>query len=129
MKDLLTKTYGSIFEQELLEEILLNSKMVEFNEDDVLIDYKQYIKTMPLLLSGAIKVLREDYDSGELLLYYLERGDTCAMSMTCCLGEKQSEIRAIGEVPGILLMIPVHKMSEWIGKYKSWMAFVFDSYN
>lgn len=129
MKDLLTKTYGSIFEEELLEEILLNSKMVEFNEGDVLIDYKQYIKTMPLLLSGAIKVLREDYDSGELLLYYLERGDTCAMSMTCCLGEKQSEIRAIGEVPGILLMIPVHKMSEWIGKYKSWMAFVFDSYN
>lgn len=129
MKDLLTKTYGSIFEEELLEEILLNSKMVEFNEGDVLIDYKQYIKTMPLLLSGAIKVLREDYDSGELLLYYLERGDTCAMSMTCCLGEKQSEIRAIGEVPGILLMIPVHKISEWIGKYKSWMAFVFDSYN
>src|SRR5690606_37135882 len=89
----------------------------------------QYIKTMPLLVTGAIKVLREDYDSGELLLYYLERGDTCAMSMTCCLGEKQSEIPAIGEVPGILLMIPVHKMSEWIGKYKSWMAFVFDSYN
>ncbi len=73
--------------------------------------------------------MREDYDSGELLLYYLERGDTCAMSMTCCLGEKQSEIRAIGEVPGVILMIPVQKMSEWIGKYKSWMAFVFESYN
>lgn len=84
---------------------------------------------MPLLLSGAIKVMREDYDSGELLLYYLERGDTCAMSMSCCLGGKQSEIKAIGEVPGILLMIPVHMMSEWMSKYKGWMMFVFDSYN
>lgn len=125
----MTKTYGGIFEEDLIKEILQVSRRVEFEEGDVLIDYNQYIKSMPLLLAGAIKVMREDYDSGELLLYYLERGDTCAMTMTCCLGEKQSEIRAIGEVPGVILMIPVQKISEWIAKYKSWMAFVFDSYN
>ncbi|MCC2599428.1 MAG: Crp/Fnr family transcriptional regulator [Sphingobacterium composti] len=129
MEELFYKTYGGIFEEELLEEIIQVSKAIDFKEGDVLIDYNQYIKMMPLLLSGAVKVMREDYDSGELLLYYLERGDTCAMSMTCCLGEKQSEIRAIGEVPGVILMIPVQKMSEWIGKYKSWMSFVFESYN
>lgn len=129
MESLLTKTYGGIFEEDLIKEILQVSRRVEFEEGDVLIDYNQYIKSMPLLLAGAIKVMREDYDSGELLLYYLERGDTCAMTMTCCLGEKQSEIRAIGEVPGVILMIPVQKISEWIAKYKSWMAFVFDSYN
>lgn len=129
MESLLTTTYGGIFEEDLIKEILQVSRTVEFEEGDVLIDYNQYIKSMPLLLAGAIKVMREDYDSGELLLYYLERGDTCAMTMTCCLGEKQSEIRAIGEVPGVILMIPVQKISEWIAKYKSWMAFVFDSYN
>lgn len=125
----MTTTYGGIFEEDLIKEILQVSRTVEFEEGDVLIDYNQYIKSMPLLLAGAIRVMREDYDSGELLLYYLERGDTCAMTMTCCLGEKQSEIRAIGEVPGVILMIPVQKISEWIAKYKSWMAFVFDSYN
>lgn len=129
MKELLNASYGDVFEPELLEEIAQISKYVEFKEGDVLIDYQQYVKSMPLLLSGAIKVMREDYDSGELLLYYLERGDTCAITMTCCLGEKQSEIRAIGELPGALLMIPIQKMSEWIGKYKSWMSFVFESYN
>lgn len=129
MKELLYASYGDVFEPELLEEIAQISKYVEFKEGDLLIDYQQYVKSMPLLLSGAIKVMREDYDSGELLLYYLERGDTCAITMTCCLGEKQSEIRAIGELPGALLMIPIQKMSEWIGKYKSWMSFVFESYN
>ncbi|MCA5004927.1 Crp/Fnr family transcriptional regulator [Sphingobacterium bovistauri] len=129
MEELLIKTYGEIFEEELLAEIIQVAKVVEFKDGDIMIDYNQYIKTMPLLLSGAIKVMREDYDGGELLLYYLERGDTCAMSMTCCLGRKQSEIRAIGEISGVILMIPVHKMSEWMGKYKSWMTFVFDSYN
>ncbi|MCI0919848.1 Crp/Fnr family transcriptional regulator [Sphingobacterium rhinopitheci] len=129
MEDLLYKAYGHVFEEELLQEIAHLAKQVAYKEGDVLIDYGQYIKSMPLLLSGAVKVMREDYDSGELLLYYLEKGDTCAMSMSCCMGEKQSEIRAIGEVPGILLMIPIQKMSEWIGKYKSWMVFVFESYN
>ena len=129
MEELLLHTYGGTFEKELLEEIIQVSRFVEFQEGDVLIDYNQYIKTIPLLLSGAIKVLREDYDSGELLLYYLERGDTCAVSMTCCMGDKQSEIKAIGEKAGVIVMIPVAKMSEWIVKYKSWMNFIFETYN
>lgn len=129
MEELFRQAYGSIFEEELINEIIDVSKFVEFEEGDVLIDYNQYIKSIPLLLSGAIKVLREDYDSGELLLYYLERGDTCAVSMTCCMGDKQSEIKAIGEKAGVIVMVPVNKMSEWIVKYKSWMSFIFETYN
>src|SRR5690606_40134123 len=49
--------------------------------------------------------------------------------MHCCLGEKKSEIRAIGEVSGSILMIPVQMMADWIGKYQTWTAFVFDSYS
>ncbi|MFZ4261585.1 Crp/Fnr family transcriptional regulator [Sphingobacterium sp. HJSM2_6] len=126
---LLAKTYEGIFEQKLLEEIQEVCKIMTFQEGDVLIDYHQNIRSMPLLLSGAIRVMREDYDRGELLLYYLEKGDTCAMTMTCCMGERKSEIRAIGEVPGQIAMIPVYKMAEWISNYKSWMSFVFDSYH
>lgn len=129
MEELLRHAYGSILEEELINDIIDVSKFVEFEEGDILIDYNQYIKSIPLLLSGAIKVLREDYDSGELLLYYLERGDTCAVSMTCCMGDKKCEIKAIGEKEGIIVMIPVTKMSEWMVKYKSWMNFIFETYN
>lgn len=129
MEELLRHAYGSILEEELINDIIDVSKFVEFEEGDILIDYNQYIKSIPLLLSGAIKVLREDYDSGELLLYYLERGDTCAVSMTCCMGDKKSEIKAIGEKEGVIVMIPVTKMSEWMVKYKSWMNFIFETYN
>jgi CRP/FNR family transcriptional regulator len=129
MEQLFRITYADRFEPELIEEIINVSKFVTFEEDDVLINYQQYIKSIPLLLSGAIKVLREDFDSGELLLYYLEQGDTCAVSITCCMGEKKSEIKAIGEKPGWIVMIPVGKMLEWTVKYKSWMNFVFQTYN
>ena len=65
----------------------------------------------------------------ELLLYFLERGDTCAMTLTCCMGQSKSRIRAIAETDGAMLMIPVEKMEEWLTKYKTWRNFVFDSYN
>jgi CRP/FNR family transcriptional regulator len=129
MKELLKKTYGFIFEDALIEEIAEVSLLRDFNEGDVLIDFGDYITKMPLLIEGAIKILREDFDEGEILLYFIEKGDTCAMTMACCMGETKSEIRAIAENKGRVVMIPVRKMEEWLGKYKSWRNYVFNSYN
>ncbi len=129
MKDLLKQTYGFIFEEKLIDEITEVSLLRDFKEGDILIDFGDSIRKMPLLIKGAIKILREDFDEGELLLYFIEKGDTCAMTMACCLGETKSEIRAVAETKGILVMIPVIKMEEWLGKYKSWRNFVFSSYN
>jgi CRP/FNR family transcriptional regulator len=129
MTDLLKETYGFVFENQLIEEIAAVSKLHSFKEGDILIDFGDYIKKMPLLIKGAIKILREDFDEGELLLYFIEKGDTCAMTMACCLGQTKSEIRAIAETDGVVIMIPVEKMEEWLGKYKSWRVYVFNSYN
>ncbi|WP_417350196.1 Crp/Fnr family transcriptional regulator [Flavobacterium alkalisoli] len=129
MEELIKQAYGNIFEEALIKEIAEVSTLVEFDEGDKLIDIGEYIRRMPLLLTGAIKILREDRDEGDLLLYFLERGDTCAMTLACCMGDTKSEIRAIAENKGSLAMIPVNKMEEWLGKYKSWRNFVFTSYN
>ncbi|MEN9337160.1 MAG: hypothetical protein RLZZ500_2147 [Bacteroidota bacterium] len=129
MKEQLLQTYGGIFEEKLIDEIAQISLLKNFNEGDVLIDFGDYIRKMPLLLNGAIKILREDFDEGELLLYFIEKGDTCAMSLACCMGDKRSEIRAQAETSGQVVMIPVEHMEEWLGKYKSWRNFVFNSYN
>jgi CRP/FNR family transcriptional regulator len=129
MKNTLQNTYNFIFEESLINEILEVSKIHNFKEGDIIIDFNENIKNMPLMLTGAIKILREDFDEGELLLYFIEKGDTCAMSMQCCLGNAKSEIRAIAETDGQLILIPVAKMNEWLGKYATWRNFVFNSYN
>lgn len=129
MKDILTQSYGYIFEETLIDEIIKVAIYKEFKADDYLIEIGDYIKTMPLLLNGAIKIFREDEKGDELLLYFLERGDTCAMTLTCCMGQSKSKIRAVAETNGSLLMIPVEKMEDWLTKYKTWRNFVFDSYN
>ncbi|MEG0187625.1 Crp/Fnr family transcriptional regulator [Algoriella sp.] len=129
IREKIEATYPSEFEDELLNEIDNLGTLVEFKANDILIDLNQYIKGMPILLSGAIKIMREDFDEGELLLYFLEKGDTCAMTMACCLGNKQSKIKAIAETDGELVMIPIDKMDEWLAKYPTWRKFIFDSYN
>ncbi|MBO6213796.1 Crp/Fnr family transcriptional regulator [Algoriella sp.] len=129
IKEKIEATYPAQFEEELLNEIEELGALVEFKSNDILIDLNQYIKGMPILLNGAIKIMREDFDEGELLLYFLEKGDTCAMTMACCLGDKQSKIKAIAETNGELVMIPINKMDEWLAKYASWRKFIFDSYN
>ena len=125
----LQQHYGVQFEPELLSEINKVGSFLEIEEGENLIAVGQYIKSMPLLLSGSIKILRPDKEGEELLLYHLERGDTCAMTLTCCLGQTKSEIHAVSETPVQLIMIPIEKMEEWSSKYKSWRSFVFESYH
>lgn len=129
MPNNLNESFSHLFEDELIQEIEQIGSLKHVKEGDKLIEIGEYLRSMPLLVSGAIKILREDDDGDELLLYFLERGDTCAMSLTCCLGHNKSEIRAIAELDTTLVMIPVQKMEEWLGKYKSWRNFVLANYH
>ena len=125
----LKEGYGNLFEDSLINEILQVGTFKEIPEGYKLMEIGAYIKGMPLLVSGAIKVLREDKDGDELLLYYLEKGETCSMTLTCCIGDSKSEIRAIAETDTKLIMVPIGKMEEWTAKCKSWRSFVFQSYH
>jgi len=125
----LKDNYGTLFEDALLNEINQVGTFKEVPEGFKMMEIGDYVKSMPLLVSGAIKILREDNDGDELLLYFLEKGDTCAMTLTCCIGQTRSEIRAIAETEAKLIMIPIQKMEEWSAKYKSWRNFVFESYH
>ncbi len=129
MKEKLKEAYSFLFEEALINEIDTLGQYKKFKADDYLIEIGDYIKTIPLLIKGAIKILREDEQGDELLLYFLERGDTCAMTLTCCIGHSKSRIRAVAETDGELVMIPIEKMEDWLTKYKTWRNFVFDSYN
>ena len=129
MLEEIKNNYGHIFEEELLQEINDIAVLRTVDAGDELIRTGQYLSAMPLLVDGVIKVMREDEDGFELMLYYLEKGETCAMTLSCCTGSAASEIRAIAETESTLLMIPIEKMEEWLGRYKTWRNFIFDSYH
>lgn len=126
---MLQQQYGFLFEEELLADIEANGVYKKISKGTTLMDIGEPITNIPLLLNGAIKILREDDDGDELLLYFLEKGDTCAMTFSCCMRKNKSEIRAVTENETELLMIPVQKMEVWMGKYKTWQRFILDSYH
>ena len=124
------KTYfGYLFEDELLKEIQTKGVSKSFKSNETIINIGEYIKYMPLLLSGAIKILREDENGEELILYYLEKGDTCAMTLSCCMGETKSNIKAIAETDVELIMLPKEKMTDWLSNFKTWQSFILQSYH
>ena len=129
LKNSLEEKYTNIFEEKLLQEIVDSGQFKRLEKGFSMIDIGDKLEYMPLVIEGAIRVMNEDEKGNEFLLYYLEIGDSCAMTMTCCMGNRKSAIRAITESYTELFMIPVQKMEDWLVKYKSWRAFVFDSYD
>lgn len=129
MQNILKQHYDFIFEDKLLQEIETVGSLKNIPQGDILIDIGQPITHIPLLLSGAIKILREDQQGNELLLYFIERGDTCAMTLSCCFGKSKSKIRAVAETNVQLLMIPIEKMELWMENYQSWRNFILESYH
>ena len=123
------KIFASIFEKELCDEILEIGIFDTINKGDYVIDIGDELKYIPLLLQGAVKIIREDQHGEEILLYFLERGDTCAISFVNCINLKKSLFRGIAERNTEFIMIPVTKLEEWLVKYKSFRKFIIDSYH
>ena len=129
LKELIQFNFPIFYEKELLQELETTGQFREAKAGDVIIDYGAYMKMIPLLLKGSIRILRENEEGNEIFLYYLESGNTCAASFTCCMQEEISNIRAIAEEDIQMIMIPLGKMEEWMGKYKSWRNFVISTYS
>ncbi|MEO1435609.1 MAG: Crp/Fnr family transcriptional regulator [Bacteroidota bacterium] len=125
----LHERFQYLFEPELINEICESGQLKQFKEADLLMEIGERITQMPLVISGSLKIMTEDEDGNELLLYYLELGDTCAVTLNCCTRAANSTVRAIAETDAEVLFVPVEKMEEWMVNYQKWRAFVLESYN
>lgn len=126
---LIQSRYPQIAEKALQEEIAEVGKIMHFQAGQIIMDTGNYVKVLPLVIDGVIKVVREDEEGNELFLYYLQAGETCSMSFTCCLMHKRSEIRTIAEEETTLVGIPIRYVDEWMTRYQSWKNFVMKTYD
>ncbi|MBK6378722.1 MAG: Crp/Fnr family transcriptional regulator [Chitinophagaceae bacterium] len=118
-----------IFEPQLLQEIQQFGIIQHFKEGDLIMDYGKYIRMMPVVLNGTIKVYRLDEEGREILLYYLSSSESCSMAYSCCIEAKKSEVKAIAEDDVELIAIPHIKLDEWLCKYPSWKNYIMRSFN
>lgn len=118
-----------VFEPALMEEIEEFGELQSFKDGDIIIDYGKYIRMMPLVVKGSLKVLKRDDNGNEILLYYLASSESCSMAYSCCLEAKKSEVKAIAEGDLEIIAIPHNKLDEWLCKYPSWKNYILRSFN
>ena len=124
----LKKLFSDLYEPNLVQAIQQKGHLLRIHAGESLIQIGQYIKYMPLILSGSLKIMREDDDGKELLIYHVDPGETCAMSITCCMGDTKSNVRAEAEEDTTLIAIPIHLLDQWSSEYVSWKHFIMRTY-
>ncbi len=129
MRELLEKHFPFFKEPELVEAILNVGKEVVIKEGEPIIRVGEFIKSTPLITDGLLKVIRQDEDGHEILLYYLDGGDTCVMTVTCCMHQEKSKIKAIAEKDSHLILIPFHYMDDWMRNFRTWRNFILQTYS
>ncbi len=128
IREALLTQFANHFDDFIIKNISTYGMISYFKKDDIIMDIGQHLTHVPLLLTGHIKVMREDDNGSELLLYVLERGDTCSMSLTCCMSKSRSKIRAVADKDSSVIMIPNAQMTEWFHTNESWRNFILQSY-
>lgn len=116
------------FEPGLVKTLEDNASIKLYKAGEVIIRTGQYIQNTMLILSGKIKVYREDSDGNEFFMYYLLPGQACAISMICATRMETSKIMAKVMEDAEVLLVPLNLMEKWMGEYKSWYEFVVSTY-
>lgn len=118
-----------ITDPELRAEIERWGVIKDFEPDMVLLREGNHIKMVPVVLSGCLKICREDDEGRDMLLYYIRPGESCIMSFLGGLHQSDSKVKAIVDEPSQVLFLPVDKVNQWVKNYQSWNEFMFRLYH
>ncbi len=116
------------FDTALVEHLEKIGQIVEFEEGTMLMRPGQYFKNSMLILDGRVKLYREGEDGEEFFLYYLEKGNACALSMICATKNESSAIKAKAITNVKALTIPIQYMDGLMKDHRQWYYFVLETY-
>lgn len=115
-------------EKAVIDKISAQAQSRSFERDAILMDSGQYIKNTMIIVSGRVKVYRQDEEGQDYFLYFLEPGQACAMSMICAIRQETSGLTAIADENTEVLILPLALMDELMLHHRSWYQFVLKSY-
>ena len=116
------------FQPQLQAEIMQHATTMEIAAGTEILREGQYIKVIPIVISGLIKVFSRHHDR-ELLLYYITPSESCIMSFSSSLKNDPSPVFAIAEENTTALLLPVDKVARWIREYPDMNTLFFQQFN
>lgn len=117
-----------LFLEQNLVELIESKPFKDIPSDTVILEEQVYIREVPVVLEGRIKVRKIDESGREIILYHINPGESCILSITSCINNKPSNAEAITETETRIITIPAKEVADWMDEYKSWRAFVMKLY-
>jgi len=114
---------------ELISKLDQSGILKNFHEGEIIVKENAYSNSIPIIKSGTIRVLRTDEDGREILLYYIQAGESCIMSFLGALHQDTSKIKAIAEEDTSILFVPIEKVTGLIKEYPEWLNYIFKLYH
>lgn len=111
------------------EKLLAYGVTKTFSEGDIVLDENAYIKSIPIVMSGSIRVIQTDEDGREILLYYINPGESCIMSFLGGMHHDTSKVKVVAEEKAEILLLPVDKVSVLIKEQPEWLDYIFRLYH
>lgn len=105
------------------------SSSKKFKEGDVILNENAHIRSIPIVLSGSVRVLETEPDGKEILLYYITSGESCIMSFLGGIHHETSKVKAIAEEDTEILFLPIDKVGLLIKEYPEWLDYIFRLYH
>lgn len=98
-------------------------------EDEVILREEEFIRHIPIVLEGNLKVLQVEEDGREMLLYYIQPGESCIMSFLGGMHHEVSKVRAVAEEKTRILFVPIDKIEPLIQEFPQWLNYIFKLYH
>lgn len=117
------KHISFFYEPGLKAELQQHGKLLNLNKGDVVVRDGQYVKFLPIVLSGAIRVYQQKEDR-EILLYYVKAEETCTMSLAAAYFNNKSTSHGVAAEPTDVLVFPADMVMQWQLKYPSWNKYM-----
>lgn len=118
----------SFLKPELQEKLLQVSLIKEFSKGTELLRQEQYVKVLPIVLNGLVKVYSK-FNNKELLLYYIEPSQSCVMTFYAALKNTPSKVFATVEEDSKILLIPIQYLPGWLKNYPEFNELFYNQYN
>lgn len=129
LKELVQQNFPLLSSDGILDQIAQEARWFSIEKEELIVNFGDFPKWIPLVTKGALKISRVDNDGGEIFLYYLYPGQTCAMTLNCCMVDKPSEIKAVAEAGTEFVGLPRTSLPKWMLEFDEWRQFTLESYN
>lgn len=114
---------------ELVRKLKESGILKQLKVGEILLSENAYIKSIPIVLSGALRVIRMEEDGREILLYYIKPGESCIMSFLGGIQDETSKVKAEVVENAEVLFVSVEKSALLMKEHPEWLAFIFRLYH